>query len=375
MRWVYRLIYQYKHQINNPGRRPNNDHYRKTILSLLWPSYSNEGNSVDHANHYEQQIHDDANNNDMLVRMIIGFLIIILLQIVIGRFPTTFNKSKQHNMKKKTDDDNDVTGVNNVDGDTSIREIKRRIQHATTGHGIVLLSYMLSLQLIRYGQIIMIIVMIILYYIHQYHFHTLYMKIAGPYLRPNELLYVAVQNNNNNDQKNNKTTNYSRGVNLPGAWYFLLGVLISSSIFPLYIAQYSIMCLSYSDPIASYIGQTIPSIRLIDIIMKLSNDSSTLSYQQHQQRKQQRKQSIIYTSNATLYGSISCFISSLIIGYIMLLQKQHNTIIMFLIITIGALTCTLCEAFPILYHNDNITIPIITSFVVTTLITIINSIS
>lgn len=274
----------------------------------------------------------EIQNNTM--SLLIGFIVILLLQILIGQIPS-FRNDDKNNSKN------------------SHREMRRRIQHATTGHAIVLLSYFLSPTLLRCGQALIILAMMIIYYIHQYHFHTIYMKIAGPYLRPNELLH---------DPKR-----HYRGLILPGAWYFLLGVIITSLCFPRDIARYATMCLSYGDPIAAYVGQTIPSVRIMDVMImnhpkwktmssppKPPSSSSMLSFEGFFHH-------VVLSSNASLSGCIACFTSSLMIGYFML-EPTNNTIKWARVI-VGAYACTISEAFPIFY-NDNVTIPIVTAFFV-----------
>jgi hypothetical protein len=205
---------------------------------------------------------------------------------MIGRFPTTSHQGNNNNHN------------NNNNHHHHKRETKRRIQHAMTGHSIVLLSYILSSTMLRYGQFLLFVIIIIIYYIHQYHFHTIYMKIAGPYLRPLELI-----------------SDHHNCIVLPGAYYFLCGVWITSLLFPLYITQYSVMCLSYSDPMASYIGQTIPSRRLIDLISSYTTAENTrASYsKQTTTTTTRRRISILTSSAATLSVSVSYHHSSLVL--------------------------------------------------------------
>jgi dolichol kinase len=186
-------------------------------------------------------------------------------------------------------------------------ESKRRIQHAITGHILVQISYYLPINICV---IILGIASMIIYYLRTYQF-DLYIQYFGPLLRQHEI-----------QQKQ-----------LPGAFYFLVGTTITAILFPIHIARYSVQCLAIADPMAAYIGQTIISPKIISI------------------------------SSATISGSIACFTTAWIIGYIMLFERNntmtnHDVIV----ITSGALACCITEAMP--YGNDNLLIPIITAFVV-----------
>jgi dolichol kinase len=198
-------------------------------------------------------------------------------------------------------------------------EAKRRIQHAMTGHVLVQVSYYIP----NYVCIVLLCcAAVIIWYLCVYQFDV-YIQHFGPLLRQNEKLQVKDGNTK---------------IVLPGAFYFLVGTTIATILFPLHIAQYSVECLAFADPMAAYIGQTISSPK-------------------------------IYSgSNASFSGTIACFATAWVIGYIMLLDNNNNDKddngVTFTTITLGALICCFAEAIPI-FGNDNLQIPILTGLVVT----------
>lgn len=175
-------------------------------------------------------------------------------------------------------------------------ENRRRLQHMTTGQALIAVSYILPL---HYCQILLLISCILIIYIcfvhdawYRQHFYTL--------LRPHERQY---------------------GV-LPGAFYFLVGVLVVATVFPLTIARYSVLCLSYADPMASWVGSSVcPQMKI--------------------------------HSHASVTGCTACFLTALAIGCITLGINNIR------IPVIGAVACTIAEAMP--FWNDNVMIPIITA--------------
>lgn len=181
------------------------------------------------------------------------------------------------------------------------KETKRRLQHALTGHALVQISYVLPRNL-AIGLLMLGAAGI---FSMQRIFPEQFRQAFGPLLRPHEL----------------------SGGQLPGAFYFLLGTAITVILVEDWsVIRYAVECLAVADPVASWIGSTIPSPKI--------NTGSSLS------------------------GCIACFISSWIVGWVMLSSSMNNAFTL----TIGALTCTLAEASP--YGNDNLNIPIWTAAVV-----------
>jgi len=179
------------------------------------------------------------------------------------------------------------------------KEAKRRWQHAVTGHLIVQVSYLLPLN-ISIGALIVGVLGIL--YVRWYQ-PGFYLKVFGPLLRPEER------------RSNSKQP--------PGAFYFLVGTVVTAWAIPINEARYAVSCLSFCDPMAAWIGQTIKSPRVI--------------------------------GSASLAGCVACFVTALFVGFLYL----HTTTQ----IVVGALACTLAEALP--YGNDNLQIPIITGATVT----------
>jgi dolichol kinase len=237
----------------------------------------------------------------LLIRGGLLFIIVVLFQYFIARAPTVQ------------------------------KETKRRCQHAITGHALVQISYLLpksiSILLLSVGCIVM-------YLMKTYYFKT-FITSFGPLLRPKEL----------------------SGEIMPGAFYFLVGTLITiTTIYDIHIVRYSIECLALADPMASWIGSSISSPKII----------------------------VTKSSSSSLSGCIACFMTSWIIGYWMLFLNNNNnnndnnnnensgsnsnssssSSKPFTITTlfIGATVCTIAEGLP--FGNDNLNIPVLTAFVV-----------
>jgi diacylglycerol kinase (CTP) len=175
-------------------------------------------------------------------------------------------------------------------------ESRRRFQHVVTGQFLVLISYVLP---IRYCHALLWTGLIGIIYVRVYH-DDWYRRVFGKLLRPYELNYGT----------------------LPGAFYFLLGTALVAGLFPINVARYSVLCLSYADPMAAWMGTTLFP-----------------SYKIH--------------ASATISGCLACFLTSHLVGQIMLSSHTTATLI------VGAIVCTIVEALPV--GNDNLTIPLATS--------------
>lgn len=175
-------------------------------------------------------------------------------------------------------------------------ENRRRLQHMTTGQALVSISYLLPLKyclvLLGSGCSLILYVRFLHDSWYRQHFHSL--------LRPYELQY---------------------GV-LPGAFYFLLGVFVVALVFPMQIARYSVLCLSYADPMAAWVGSALFT-----------------NFKIH--------------SGASVSGCTACFVTALVVGVITLNVSNVRIPI------IGALVCMIAEALP--FVNDNVMIPISTA--------------
>jgi dolichol kinase len=182
------------------------------------------------------------------------------------------------------------------------QEAKRRWQHAVTGHAFVVVSYLLPitvcvpcLYLASAG----------ILYLRLFH-HDLFLKSFGPLLRPNE----------------------KEAGQLPGAFYFVLGTALTATLFPINTARYALECLSIADPVAAWVGRSVPSYRI--------------------------------HPSASLAGSLACFVTAWLIGYLYLATGSVTAGEAPLgIITWGALACCVSEASPV--GNDNLLIPIATA--------------
>lgn len=178
------------------------------------------------------------------------------------------------------------------------QENRRRLQHASTGQALVCISYVLPP---KYCQFLLGLGCILIVYVRFMH-DSWYRERFHSLLRPYELQY---------------------GV-LPGAFYFLLGTLIVSLAVDVNIARYSVLCASYADPIAAWVGSN-PRLG---------------QYKIH--------------SSASIAGCMACFATAWVIGIIMLPENDNPRVPV-----IGAVACMVTEALP--YVNDNLVIPIATA--------------
>lgn len=190
------------------------------------------------------------------------------------------------------------------------REAKRRWQHALTGQALVLVSYYLPV--VSIGLPALLVGAVGIYYVRYYQV-DLYEKTFGPLLRPNELAKDSKQ--------------------LPGAFYFIVGSAFTVAIFPLDVARYAVLCLSWADPIAAWVGRSFP-------IHKIHR-------------------------SASVGGCTACFATAVIIGCFsdFSISISSNSMHDFSLAAplVGAVACTVAEASPI--GNDNLLIPLVTGSV------------
>jgi dolichol kinase len=189
------------------------------------------------------------------------------------------------------------------------KEPKRRFQHALTGHAFVQISYVLernlAIGLLGFGAVGMFLV--------QTYFPTQFRQTFGPLLRPAEL---------------------DGSQRLPGAFYFLLGTALTVALVDDWtIARYAVECLAMADPMASWIGSTIRSPKVLGL------------------------------QGSSVSGCLACFGTAWLLGWLMLSTTTTNGF--YTTVTLGALACTIAEALP--YGNDNLNIPLLTALVVDTL--------
>ena len=179
------------------------------------------------------------------------------------------------------------------------REAKRRWQHALTGHILVQASYIIPM---TYGNIGLLIGATGMAYIRFFHPEE-FIKAFGPLLRPEEL----------------------EAGSLPGAFFFLIGTFLTSTMFELPVARYAVECLAIADPMAAFVGKLVPSPMI--------------------------------HSSASMSGCLACFMTAFLIGYLMIPETNMFHL------AVGALGCTLAEALP--FGNDNMTIPIVSALALT----------
>lgn len=174
------------------------------------------------------------------------------------------------------------------------KESKRRFQHAATGQLLVGISYVLPLSICKIALLGGIVLVL---YVYSFH-NSFYKKEFGPLLRDNE-----------QDR-------------LPGAFWFLVGTLLTSLLFDFHVGRYAVLCLAYADPMAAWVGSSFKSPKI--------------------------------SGSSTLAGCFACFGTAVMVGWILLDNKWE--------IIAGALTCAITESVPI--GNDNLTIPLFTAAII-----------
>ncbi|KAI2499103.1 dolichyl monophosphate biosynthetic process [Fragilaria crotonensis] len=185
------------------------------------------------------------------------------------------------------------------------KESRRRIQHATTGQLMIGVSFILPLHVCTAALFAGIALLL---YVYNFQ-NAWYKKTFGPLLRPSE-----------QDK-------------LPGAFWFLVGTWITVmlvcvvGVIDVDIGRYAILCLSYADPMAAWIGSSMASPR-------------------------------VFGTKATLAGCSAAFVTACVIGTAVLGTGDRRA----LEIGIGALACTVAECVPL--GNDNLLIPIGTAVAV-----------
>ncbi|CAJ1945661.1 unnamed protein product [Cylindrotheca closterium] len=182
------------------------------------------------------------------------------------------------------------------------KENRRRIQHALTGHLMVQVSYIIppsvaiGLCLLGAGG---------MYSLLKFSPDE-FRRIFGELLRKEEF----------------------EGEQLPGAFYFLLGTASTVAVAKdINTARYAVECLAIADPLASWVGSNISSLKL--------------------------------NANSSLSGCLACFVGAWCVGYLML---THDTYVL----SIGALVCSMAEAIDI--GNDNFSVPVLTALAVENLV-------
>lgn len=189
------------------------------------------------------------------------------------------------------------------------REAKRRWQHAVTGHAFVLASYVLPLWICLPCLALGAAGLVYMRFCRT----ELFMKSFGPLLREHE----------------------KQGHQLPGALYFVVGTALAAALFPIGTARYAVECLSIADPVAAWAGQ---SASALGINFRIRG------------------------SSATLAGSVACFVTAWIIGYLYLANEEdwngdEPSRTRWRIVA-GAAACCVSEAVP--FGNDNLLIPLAT---------------
>lgn len=179
------------------------------------------------------------------------------------------------------------------------QETKRRIQHASSIHAMVQVSYYLN----RWLAFSLLVMAALVLYILQKRFPDHFQRSLGAVLRKNEL----------NGQ-------------LTGAFWTLVGVAMAiATVDDLTICRYATECSALADPMASWIGSTIPSFKV--------------------------------NARSSLAGCVACFITAFGVGAIMLPTETALSTL-----CLGAFACTLAEASSI--GNDNVNVPIVVAWTV-----------
>lgn len=174
-------------------------------------------------------------------------MVILLQKITATSFISVSTTSTDHHS-------NSSAATTPSHGRSSISHHRRRIQHITTG----LTLYGVSFLLPKYICTSLLCFFTVAFYIviqachYSKSMKDWYVSNFGSLLRSNELYYCERQAV---DSKSTSTSSVLI-VKLPGAFWFLLGVLFTCSCFPLPIGRVGLLCLTFGDPMAAFVGLT-----------------------------------------------------------------------------------------------------------------------
>jgi dolichol kinase len=185
-------------------------------------------------------------------------------------------------------------------------ESKRRWQHMITCHLLVQVTYFVPRWICRILLVVGVLLISLALQLAPQQFYQSF----GSLMRPSEL-----------PDKNGHVQQY------PGSLYVMIGILLTEiCVQDIQIGRYAVECLAVCDPMASWIGQSIPSRKI--------------------------------APGTSLAGVLACFGSAIILGYVMLDSTDTTS----LRIWLGAAVCTVAEALDVI--NDNVSIPLATGLVV-----------
>lgn len=149
---------------------------------------------------------------------------------------------------------------------------RRRIQHICTGTAFYILSYAIPqslciLLLSTFTVLLYVFIKVGCYY-HQPAYQW-YVRHFGSLLRKHELSNTAtaiIVNHNSNSNNStdatitssttSSTTTKKVRLQLPGAFWFLFGSLVTCLCFPIVIGRVGLLCLTFGDPMAAFVGLT-----------------------------------------------------------------------------------------------------------------------
>mmetsp|Transcript_11751 Transcript_11751/g.17517 ORF Transcript_11751/g.17517 Transcript_11751/m.17517 type:complete len:265 (-) Transcript_11751:65-859(-) len=132
--------------------------------------------------------------------------------------------------------------------------IARRVQHAVTGLVLLVVSHIIPPYPV--GCLLLLMATAVFYCIHKKRvqdpkWDEWYLQKFGSLLRNHERGEWEVVDLQNNMQCKRRRKSIPE---LPGAFYFLLGAVLSTFLFPATVARTSVLVLSLSDPIAGLVG-------------------------------------------------------------------------------------------------------------------------
>ena len=232
--------------------------------------------------------------------------------------------------------------------------LSRRVQHAATGFILLLISYIIPP--FPTGFILLSTATAAFYQLHRRRVHDecwdrWYLERFGALLRDHERgewevddddddddidvttasTTAPTNNNNENGSKPPPIKNARRqrrrrksSPALPGAFYFLLGTTLSTLLFPVAVAQTSLLILSFADPMAGIVGAWFSEYLHWNITWK-----QLLLVLLMRRRHPGAKPCFVGEEGPSVAGSLACAITSILCTYVYIssLENSNSTIL------------------------------------------------
>jgi dolichol kinase len=208
--------------------------------------------------------------------------------------------------------------------------LSRRIQHAVTGFILLLISYIIPPYPI--GFILLSIATAAFYHLHWKRVHDetwdrWYLDKFGKLLRDHErgewedvanAAAAAAKDVGTKSPPINNNNGRRRRISspaLPGAFYFLLGTTLSTLLFPIVVAQTSLLILSLADPMAGIVGVWFSQYL-----------NWNITWKQLLRRPRDGSKLRSVGEGPSVAGSVACAITSILCTYVYISIGNDSTI-------------------------------------------------